>query len=1295
VGLLHGDLGERGARGPRTPAPAVPKTKVPALPADSVRKLREAGITTTDIANLHAGKVTSDQLAAKSNRYVKAKRVAATRKQYAGSGMKVNAAGIVEVPLKGPLEKGVSNLIDAAAYTPAGIVHAAQTFHKDSVATNKGDWSFKRSRQLGKEVATSMKQDVEHPLRNPGYTALDLLAAVGGVAGGVSRLGAAGRALSEGGVRAALTRAPAEGGSLLRSPAPGTRTYEHGGIQVKVPNSTHPAVRAVQRGHAKLLNANPDTNYSLIHRDGSSAARKVGKEIANERRVTEAVERAPAAALAHRAKKLTTPQQTALRVVAEGKPIDERIRFHQEQAAAGTGQQVREHRQKAALLEASRRYVDETGGKPALKKQFARGLVGGGANAKELRDTYAAMLKVSRSRESLLKDIGAVDEGRIEARLHGPGRVIAGARMETQKEANAARGVRARRAHVEQTREYPGRSRTVERDMTLDEAKTRLAQLDAQHDALVHRLIPETSPYASGGADRKAEQLTRNFENSRAGKGKYRGVTKRQTVSDEEYRIAEAKLHDVVERNPGSAAAKRIGALLDERQTLRDAVTGQAEAAFTGDAAPPLGKVTETIPGKPRRVRLREQAARKGERATPRLAGAEDFKGGQMRVPYTASTPPRSQGRAAEYRGGTPRAPGSTTKPFTGGLLRSGNFRDDTARQVAESGVEAQRYGSVLRLRGRILHGASDTYKPGYVAVRTDNLKNRPLPARVHELAQKAEDGVKLSRDERLYLRDQNQKLYDDIFDKHLTANDGERVEGVKWVPPELLKQIGDRSVLADAINSSRPAHVVDEINSATKLAVLYLKPAYAAPNIAGNAFLTIVHQGFAAPRNLREAALLNAHLGPDATAVLDEAVGEGIASALAGHGTGAASRGAQKAAGAWSKIVDKPFRRAAFLHEARKLGYNTDARLHELLLDPQHREALVEVSQRANNALIDYGKLGPNERAIIRRAIFFYPWVKGSTMYAGRLVRDNPVKADVLAQTGREGQEHADLGPVPSIYKGSFKLGGKLVNPAAASVLGTPGQVLEAVKGLAHGQFTQAADLSSFLTPVLRLAGAEVFRRNSFGNSYPATASAYDIAKDTLVKSTPQYRLAEQLKQGDTPSPDRVFPGGSPKEALLRFGVGSSWPRTYNPDALHAQAEKEQRALMSPAQRNTVDDKKFRVELVKALRTHGGVGKIPEPVAAALDVRLQRKQALQAAQDHVGHKLSPVERFAADVALLVQMKRMTPDEAKQALQWSAHASERRVNSAREYLTRSYFDGQILTETVRYLNQHGADLSSP
>src|SRR5207248_2381306 len=197
-------------------------------------------------------------------------------------------------------------------------------------------------------------------------------------------------------------------------------------------------------------------------------------------------------------------------------------------------------------------------------------------------------------------------------------------------------------------------------------------------------------------------------------------------------------------------------------------------------------------------------------------------------------------------------------------------------------------------------------------------------------------------------------------------------------------------------------------------------------PNIGGNLWLNLVQQGFAAPANLTRAALANARLGKDAATRLDAVMGEGFVHAIAGEGGGLGSRAVQGAANVWSRGVDLPFRRASFIHEARKLGYKTPEQIRSLLLDDKHRADLVEASTRANRAIIDYGRLSKRDREVVRRVIFFYPWVKGSTMYAGHFIAEHPVQAVVNAQLGRVGQQQAqkDLGAVPSFTEGIFKVG-------------------------------------------------------------------------------------------------------------------------------------------------------------------------------------------------------------------------------------------------------------------------------
>jgi hypothetical protein len=949
-----------------------------------------------------------------------------------------------------PFNRFVTNIMDAAISSPAGLAYTGKQIGSDTKKAAHGDFSFKGTRKVGSEIGKSVKEDFKHPLRNPGFTLLDASAVVGGVEGAASRgaaaagAGAAAREAGRSSVRAALTRAPSEGGSLLRKPLPGTREYRLNDLAVKVPNSSRPLVRAGQKLHAKVLNDRPES--PALHK-------KIGDELTRGRQVVTAAERAPAGALAHRARKLTAPQQEAIGVVAEGKHLDERIALHKTEAAKAPrgSQRYLDSRNKVAVLEAARRYiVHDAEGKPQLAPAFERTILGraskvvgrGEATAAELRSAYESAGRGATKREATLQEAGVLDPAQADARLHGPGRVIEGARYRDvtpsrQGRSPALEREMRRRDSVQRRlnealdKEAEFHAKQRSRDLgalSEPDAKTRLAELDHLYVKLVQKIVPETSNY--GGKISQAEQLRRNFENSRAGKGNRIGAKRQRTVSQEEFQTAEDALLKTIEKHRGNASADRAAAIVAERDRLRNALNARGEASMTGGAAPPLPSAPASAhvsvprgsnPHRNRIVRLghalEEQQKRvdalakavETRKEPTGLVGAEDFKGGEFRMPY-ASTDRSIKTGTAQFKGGIPAKPGSVTKPFKGELLLSGGYKSDRVTQLAKSMLEADRYSDVLRLRDQLLKASSAEPKDGYAPIR-EKASAKPLPQAVQRIMEKQDSSLKLSHDERKQLERWAQDWEEQIFPDpaKLTEHDG-----IRWVPQALLDHANARSVLADAINNSRAVDIVDSVNNATKLAILYLKPAYAVPNAAGNAFLTVVQQGFAAPLNLARSARLNARLGEDAAAVLDSVIGEGLAHALTGGG-GLLKKSVNKAAGVWGKGVDVPFRRAAFIHEARKLGYKSDAQLKALLTDKGHLDDLVEAARRANDALIDYGRLGPNERAIVRRVIFFYPWVKGSTQFAGRLVRDKPI-VSAGARAGRTrgpGARRARPGPL------------------------------------------------------------------------------------------------------------------------------------------------------------------------------------------------------------------------------------------------------------------------------------------
>lgn len=1111
-----------------------------------------------------------------------------------GKQIKLQRAGFIPGGVsfkepKGPLglaAKTVGNLAEAAVYTPAGLVEAGKAVGKDTAATRKGDLSFKRSRELGKAIAVQTKDTVRHPLRRPGDTLLLGFAAASGGAGAVSRASAASRTVrTGGGIKKALIGKPHEGGSLLRAPQPGKRILRSGDLEVRGLESRNKLVAAVER--------------QIDKRSGGQASpKRVGRELNEELRITEALERAPMATLADKARRLTKPQETAIRVVAEGKPIRERIAFHERQRDAAKGQRRRDHTYKTLLLKAAERYVDDSGETPKFRDDFKAPRGGGGvlprkgAGPAELADVYARAGKVAGDRQATLEGVGALDPAQSKARVSAPGRVIEGARMETQKEATKARGVRPQRARVEQVREYPARSKTVTRPRTADEARARLDELDA-------------------------------------------------------------------------------------------------------------GTLTETIPGKPRKVHLREQAAVKGVKAKPRLAGAEDFAGGDFRIPYTSQVAPRAHEGTPQFRGGPPKAPTSTKKPFTGGLLRSGNFRDDAARQVAESGVEAQRYAGALRLRDRLLEGASDEPFEGGVPIKTDDLANKPYPPAVAHLLAKTENGAKLSKTEQKYLG----KQYDRIVQELGLDPDNpiDAVEGVKWISQDLLAELHRQGAPLRALLGNKATDAIDAVNNFSRLAIFYTKPGYVPPNVVGNALLNLNQQGASAVPNLIIAGKRSRALSQDALQALDAVMGEGIIGSLGGGHAGAPlASTANRVAGALGKVTDRRFRRNAFFYEARQSGHGTKEQMQALLTDPKLRDDLIEVAKRANREVIDYGRLGKREQEIVRRALFVYPFLKGSTMYTGRFVQEHPIKAAGQAQLalqGKEAQEDA-LGNVPSYAEGLVSLGGnKVANTAGVGLFNAPAQLARTAGDFASGRNRSAYRLSEMLTPAASLGLAAVTQRDSFTGR--ALKGPKDVGK-TLVDSFPQKQLYDRLTRDEEAEDNRVYPY-SDKDALLAYGLGSIAPRPVNREALNEQAAREDDTNVPPEQRAYRKVFKVRNDLFRAAREKMPEalegGRLPKKLRAAFNIEAER-QALyaRASQDkQEGTAEYHLARYEVDLRILVKHGLVPKERAEEVLANARTASYEDLKDARRQISERYYQaegGQLyfISHAKKALREKGVEV---
>jgi len=84
-------------------------------------------------------------------------------------------------------------------------------------------------------------------------------------------------------------------------------------------------------------------------------------------------------------------------------------------------------------------------------------------------------------------------------------------------------------------------------------------------------------------------------------------------------------------------------------------------------------------------------------------------------------------------------------------------------------------------------------------------------------------------------------------------------------------------------------------------------------------------------------------------------------------------------------------------------------------------------ISRQVNAALGDYLQLSRAERDVLRNALPFYSWYRAIVTVTLHLAADTPLRANVLGQLGRIGQEQAQSefpGGLPSFLQGSVGLG-------------------------------------------------------------------------------------------------------------------------------------------------------------------------------------------------------------------------------------------------------------------------------
>jgi len=451
-----------------------------------------------------------------------------------------------------------------------------------------------------------------------------------------------------------------------------------------------------------------------------------------------------------------------------------------------------------------------------------------------------------------------------------------------------------------------------------------------------------------------------------------------------------------------------------------------------------------------------------------KLLGAEDIPNYSMaRVAYQPGRPLPSdfiQNKVAAVSqyilsGGKTIAKGPVDQAlnheYRGLAQMSGYFTPNAIKPTTKDALLAVRITTIHRLREDLLRAASDLPTSFTdIAIKVNPDKRTPkgvktILDKMRELDH-AKGGKLTDKDMELIDFDILEEGSRDIFPASLQDADGEPMDirkwaqramneqepipGIKWIPVEWLDSSGLtpppgwKGTLSKTMTQGNPALTTwDFFNDVNKLAVLYLNPAYVPINLVGNLVMNIAQQGVFTPINLWRSALMHQWLDGWERKMIDNEMGNGLTASLGTmRGGNTAARMVNTTLGHWAnQAVDLIPRRSAFLHEARREGYKTKEQVRALLRaadagDENAQDVMRHIAYRANDAIVDYERMSPLERAITSRMIFFYPWLKGATRYTMRFPLEHPVQAIALMLAAEHAytQQKQTMGDVP-FYEG------------------------------------------------------------------------------------------------------------------------------------------------------------------------------------------------------------------------------------------------------------------------------------
>lgn len=474
-----------------------------------------------------------------------------------------------------------------------------------------------------------------------------------------------------------------------------------------------------------------------------------------------------------------------------------------------------------------------------------------------------------------------------------------------------------------------------------------------------------------------------------------------------------------------------------------------------------------------------------------------------------------------------------------------------------------------------------------------------------------------------------------------------------------------------------------DLANDVLYSSLIFSNPGYIPANVAANSIMGAAQQGLFLPVNLARTGQLLAR-GPERLRGRIRAeVGHGPTTAIASE-----TSPLKHFASGVGRVADEPFRISAFLHEAARLGVISKTRpyltkremknLEGLFADKAQRPMLSEVRDRATQAMIDFERSGSLERAVGKRFLFVWSFLRGATRYPGRFALDHPIRSAAAIAAGvnyRDEIKGRLAENVPSWLEGAVKTGevevdGKtfpqVLPTRSFSPLSTPWEMI----GSAVGR-PGANTLTEFLNPGLRGAVEAGYKRDSFGSQVTSYREAVGSQAQRLV---PQFGLARDLLN---PEGGGLYPEDATRSGRLRRAA-RVLPIAIDPvEAAQARAYERQETIIVPVQERKTLQEKTEKRIREEVRVARQLGvALSKPLVESIKLREMFNDS---------RAKTPAERLEHDMRIAKRFLGADFDPREFRKAWKAQPTKSHKDSLR-YRLRVVVDHAVVAK-------HGLDPS--